>query len=182
MDNEIPNSNQLTVEVENHGMRFSVTFKYRRLEVYPTPTDVLQLIEIKTAAKRMFRERLAELELYENNNDYVAICAKNFLSLARSIMSVGQGKEGYTVKITYDMANYPRIELYQHKRIDAFRDQYVLTETLTIGYRDDTDGWLIKHIKYDGDKETCVQDLFEGDSPIVEDIRKFVNAYCTLPE
>lgn len=181
MDNELPNSNQLTVEVENHGMRFRVTFKYGRLYVYPTPLGVLQLIEIKTAAKRMFQKRLAELELYENKNDYVAICAENFLAFARRIMSVGQGQEGYTVKITYDMAKYPRIELYQHKRIDALRDQYVLKESLTIGYQDDTDGWLIKHIKYDGDKETCVDSLFEDDSPIVADIRKFVNENCTLP-
>ena len=135
--------------------------------MFPTPAGVLQLIEIKTAAKRMFQKRLAELELYENKNDYVAICAENFMALARRIMSVGQGQEGYTVKITYDRATYPRIDLYQRKRMDALRDQYVLKESLTIGYQDDTDGWLIKHIKYDGDKETCVDSLFEGDSPIV---------------
>jgi hypothetical protein len=182
MDNEPQNSNPMTVEVKNHGMGFSVTFKYGRLYVYPTPTDVLQLIEIKTAAKKLFQERLAELELYENNNDYVAICAANFLSEARRVMCFGQGQEGYKLKITYDVANYPLIELYHNERIDSFRDQYVLKESLAIGYLGDPAGWLIKHIKYDGDKETCVHDQFEGDSPIVTDIRKFINAYCTLPE
>ena len=182
MEKETQNSNPMTVEVKNHGIRFSVTFKYRRLYVYPTPNDVLQLIEIKTAAKKLFHERLAELELYENNNDYVAICAANFLSEARRVMCFGQGQEGYKLKITYDVANYPRLELYHNERIDALRDQYVLKESLAIGYQGDTGGWFIKHIKYDGDKETCVHDQFECDSPIVADIRKFVNAYCTLPE
>ena len=180
MEQENSNSNQLTVEVENHGMRFSVTFKYGRLYVYPTPTDVLQLIEIKTAAKKLFQQRLAELELYENNNDYVAICAANFLSNARRVMCFGQGQDGYKLKITYDVANSPRLELYHNERIDALRDQYVLKESLTISYQGDTGGWFIKHIKYNGDKETCVHDLFEDNSPIVADIRKFVNAYCTL--
>ena len=103
MDNETPNIDPMTVEVKNHGIQFSVTFKYGRLYVYPTPTDVLQLIEIKTAAKRMFQQRLAELELYENNNDYVASCAANFLSEARRVMCFGQGQDGYQLKIIYDL-------------------------------------------------------------------------------
>ena len=181
MDNVNQNSNPLTIEVENHGSWFSVEFNSGRIMVYPTPIDVSQLAEIKASAKKVFQERLAELELYENDNDFVAICAANFMSLAHRILSFGQGREGYKLKITYDVANYPLIELYHNERIDSFRDQYVLKESLAIGYLGDPAGWLIKHIKYDGDKETCVHDQFEGDSPIVKDIRKFVNAYCALP-
>lgn len=182
MEKETQNSNPMTVDVKNHGMWFCAKFKDGRIMVYPTPIDVSQLAEIKASAKKVFQERLAELELYENNNDYVAICAANFLSEARRVMCFGQCQEGYKLKITYDVANSPLIELYHNERIDSFRDQYVLKESLAIGYLGDPAGWLIKHIKYDGDKETCVHDQFEGDSPIVTDIRKFINAYCTLPE
>ena len=181
MDNVNQNSNPLTIEVENHGSWFSVEFNSGRIMVYPTPIDVSQLSEIKASAKKVFQERLAELELYENDNDFVAICAANFMSLAHRILSFGQGREGYTLKITYDTANYPRLELYHDDRIDVLRNQYVLKETLTIGCTDNNGEWFIQHIKYDGDKKTCVHSLFDGDSPIVKDIRKFVNAYCALP-
>lgn len=183
MENMNPNSNPLTVEVENHGLKFSVKFKSGRIMVFPTPLSVSQLVEIKAAAKKVYQERIAELELYaNNNNDYVAICAENFMALATRVWSFGQGQVGYMLKIVYESAKYPHLELYQKERKDALRDQYVLKETLAFGYLDDMGGWFIKHIKYDGDKETCVHDQFESDSPIVADIRKFVNAYCSLPE
>ena len=180
MEQANPNSNQLTIEVKIHDTRFSVKFKSGRIMVYPTPVDVSQWIKIKEAAKKVYQKRLSELKLYENNNDYVAICAENFMALARRVMSFGQGKEGYTLKITYDMANYPRLELYHNERINALHDQYVLKESLAIGFPG-MSGWFIQHTKYDGDKKTCVHDLFEGDSPIVADIRIFVNTFCTLP-
>ena len=176
------NSNPMTIEVENHGSRFSVKFKAGRITVFPTPLGVSQLAEIKAAAKKVYQERIDELELYANNNDYVAICAENFMALAHRVWSYGQGQEGYTLKVVYDMANYPRLELYHDERIDVLRDQYVLKESLTIGRSGDAaGGWFIQHVVSDGDKKTCVHDLFEDDSPIVADIRKFINAYCALP-